>query len=81
MDNWEMGRAAEIGGIFGNEKREGVGRVWNKQGRLEESLGRGLGLLFLDEQIHEFSHSYPLFEVDIRTVDGSSRLVLVLIDK
>lgn len=80
MDNWEMGRATEIGGIFGREEGR-VGRVWNKQGRLEESLGRGLGLLFLDEQIHEFSHSYPLFEVDIRTVDGSSRLVLVLIDK
>ena len=80
MDNWEMGRVTEIGGIFGREEGR-VGRVWNKQGRLEESLGRGLGLLFLDEQIHEFSHSYPLFEVDIRTVDGSSRLVLVLIDK
>lgn len=34
MDNWEMGKVTEIGGIFGNEKREGVGRVWNKQGRL-----------------------------------------------
>ena len=25
MDNWEMGRATEIGGIFGNEKRGGGG--------------------------------------------------------
>ena len=39
MDNWEMGRATEIGGIFGREE----GRVWNKQGRLSLFVRRDWG--------------------------------------
>ena len=46
MDNWEMGRVTEIGGIFGREEGRS-GKGVEQTGETGGVVGKGFGVAFL----------------------------------